>query len=77
MSERPSGGISGVLYDYSRQLHAVQRHASAEGNDVTTNVILDSYYRQLHPWAYGRRPFELAQRVREWWSSLSTGGRSR
>lgn len=67
-TERPTGSVSGLLYDYSRRLRTATRHADAEGEEVHPQVILDSYDRALHPWIHGRRPHDLAERVRKWWS---------
>lgn len=70
MSERPDGPISGLLYEYSRRLSAASNHAVAEGHDVTGMTVLDGYDRTLHPWMHGRRPADLAERVREFLNTI-------
>ena len=65
--ERPNGPISGLLWEYGKQLNAARTHAAAEGHSTDGRMILDSYDRTLHPWIHGRRPADLAERLREWW----------
>ena len=66
-ADRPDGPLSGVLYDYGQRLTAARTHAVAEGHPTDARTILDSYDRTLHPWLHGRRPVDLAARLREWW----------
>lgn len=66
-SGRPDGPLSGLMYDYSQQLRAAGRHAAAEGHPATARTVLESYDRTLHPWMHGRRPEELAEKLRDWW----------
>jgi hypothetical protein len=55
-----------IMRQHDRQVSATRRHATAEGHTVDTMTVLESYDRQLHPWIHGRRPVEIAARVRGW-----------
>lgn len=69
LGERPEGpGFSPILYDMQQQITAARHHGLAEGADVDSLEVLESYDRQLHPWLHGRRPADIARRIREWWS---------
>jgi len=59
--ERPDGALSGLLWDYSQRVAAVNRHAAAEGVDVGPRTVLESYDRTLHPIMHGRRFEDLAR----------------
>lgn len=72
-ASRPDGPISGILFDYGLQLRAAGRHALAEGHDVGTRTVLDSYDRTLHPWMHGRRPHDLAERYGDEIEALGFG----
>lgn len=65
MTPKPDGAISGILYEYDRQIRAVERHAAAEGYTTDNTVTLDSYDRTLHPWLHGRRLPDLVERARK------------
>lgn len=67
---RPTGALSGLLYDYSMQIQAASSHAAAEGSDVGARTVLESYDRTLHPWTHGRRPQDIADAARRWWRSV-------
>jgi len=58
-AENRGGPISGLLYQYSLQIKAIERHGAAEGLSIPYATILDSYDRQNHPWLHGRRPAAL------------------
>lgn len=62
----PDGSLSSVMWQHDLQLGACRRHAHAEGMDVQTMTVLDSYDRTLHPWMHGRRPHDIAEIVRTW-----------
>ncbi|RLM83684.1 hypothetical protein D3D02_16920 [Halobellus sp. Atlit-38R] len=65
MTDRPDGPLSGLLYDHDQRLSAARRHTTAEGHETHPLTILDSYDRTLHPWIHGRRPADLARKLRE------------
>ena len=67
---RPTGPMSGLMYEYSRQIHSVKRHAAAEGTAVSMHTTLTSYDRTLHPWLHGRRPEDLLRAARRGWTRL-------
>lgn len=56
------------MYDLQQRLVAGENHKSAEGLGVTSRTVLESYDRVLHPWIHGRRPADIARRLREWWA---------
>jgi hypothetical protein len=65
-SDRPDGAISGLLWESSQQCRAAGRHCAAEGHPADIRTVLESYDRALHPWMYGRRPADIAEKIRGW-----------
>lgn len=59
---KPSGPLTGLLYEFDQQLQAAGTHAAAEGHSVGARTILESYDRTLHPWMHGRRAYDLVER---------------
>ena len=68
--DRPTGPVSSLMYEYSRQIHSIKRHADAEGLTVRPRTTLASYDRALHPWLHGRRPPQIAAHLRTWWRGV-------
>lgn len=66
--DRPTGPISGLFYEYTQQIQAAATHASAEGHSIGARTVLESYDRTLHPWMHGRRPDDLAEKIRGWFN---------
>ena len=58
--------LSDLLREHGRRAEAIERHGAAEGQSVDVATALESYDRVLHPWMHGRRPVDLAARVRGW-----------
>ena len=63
--DRPDGIIGEVLWDWGRRFSAVSTHLHAEGGDVHPSAVIEGYDRALHPWLHGRRPADIAAKVRE------------
>ena len=70
VEDRPTSPMSGLIYEYSRQIHAVKQHAAAEGHAVSTHTTLTSYDRTLHLWLHGRRPEDLLRAAHRSWTQL-------
>lgn len=64
--ERPDGPLSGLFYDFTVRVNVGRNHAIAEGHEFVDRAVLEGYDRTLHPWMHGRRPQDLADRVRRW-----------
>ena len=69
--EGPNGTLSELLYEYNLQLQATDRHAAIEGKSVDNHIVLESYDRVLHPWVHGRRPLDIAKKIKSWWRFFS------
>ena len=54
------------MWQYDLQLGAARTHGYAEGVDLSSMTVLQSYDRTLHPWMHGRRPNDIAAKVRAW-----------
>lgn len=67
VDEQPDGPLSGTFYRYTQELYAAQTHALHEGIEADPRAVLDSYDRNCHPWMHGRRPHDIARRLRSWW----------
>lgn len=62
--EKPPGPLSGLFWEYDRQLAAARTHATFEGHDVDPRAVLEGYDRALHPWLRGWRVGELGDTLR-------------
>lgn len=56
--------IPSLLIDYVEQYASARRHARAEGIDLESIDVLESYDRNVHPWMHGRRPADIADYLR-------------
>lgn len=73
-TKRPDGPLTSLLFEFSQQLAAAERHAAAEGHSADARTVLESYDRTLHPWMHGRRPEDIAEKIRTWWHSIRPSG---
>ncbi|GGN84541.1 hypothetical protein [Haloarcula pellucida] len=65
VEDRPDSILGGMFWDWGRRFRAVSVHLHAEGGDVHPRAVIEGYDRALHPIMHGRRPHDIAQKVRE------------
>jgi len=57
--------IRGMLYDAAVRHSAARNHAQIEGLSLDYRAVIEGYDKARHPWLHGRRPHDIADRVRE------------
>ena len=62
---RPDGPLSTLLYNAYVRHNVGLNHCFAEGCDLPRAAVLEGYDRTEYPWIHGRRPHDLARKLRD------------
>mgnify|MGYP006283828319 CR=1 FL=1 len=65
LGDRPDGPISRLWYDHALRCNVAVNHAAAEGLYLSARAVSRGYDRAEHPYIHGRRPQDIARRLRE------------